>query len=149
MHLTSFVTALMLSLSVSAAPTELTKGEIVTRSGTNGSIYSFESASNCHGILRKYGSCGISTYHPEIGEQNSFVAMPYNEFDKYGQAQNNKLCGKTIVMKHNGVTKTATVADRNVSDDHSIDMCLDLWEAFGGHNGDGTVIRNFSWSIQL
>ncbi|KAM0514510.1 hypothetical protein ACHAPE_006805 [Trichoderma viride] len=146
MLLTSFVAALVLSLSVSAAPTE----EITKRasgSGTNGSIYAYGSASACHNTLRVYGACGISTFFQNIDPNKSFVAMPSDVFDKYGQSQHNTLCGKTITMTHNGVTRTAIVADRNVSNDHSIDMCLDLWQAFGGHDGDGTLIKNFSWTI--
>lgn len=147
MHLTSFVATLVLSLSVSAAPTE----EIAKRasgSNTNGSIFRFGSASQCHDILRTSGACGISTYFKNVSPKKSFVAMPSEIFDQYGQSQHNTLCGKTITMKHNGVTKTAIVADRNLSNDHSIDMCLDLWQAFGGHDGDGTLIKGFSWSIQ-
>lgn len=75
------------------------------------------------------------------------VAMPSGVFDKYGAAQNNKLCGKVITMKRNGVTRKAVVADRNLSKDNSIDMCLDMWQAFGGRDGDGTLIRGFSWSV--
>ncbi|KAK1242965.1 hypothetical protein MKX08_005777 [Trichoderma sp. CBMAI-0020] len=150
MHLTSFAAALVLSLSVSAAPTEeITKRESADGYGTNGSIYKYGDPSNCHDTLRVSGACGISTYNTQIGAEHSFVAMPSDVFDKYGQFQNNKLCGKTITMTHNGVTRTAIVADRNYSKDHSIDMCLDLWEAFGGHDQDGTLIRNFTWSVQL
>lgn len=148
MHLTSFVAALTLSLSVSAAPTEEITKRTASGSNTNGSIYAFGSASSCHKILRTGGACGLSTYFPDVDSRASFVAMPSEVFDKYGQSQHNTLCGKTITMKHNGVTKKAIVADRNLSVDHSIDMCLDLWQAFGGHDGDGTLIKGFSWSIQ-
>jgi hypothetical protein len=147
MHLTSLVAALMLSLSVSAAPTEEIAKRTVSGSNQNGSIYAFGSASSCHNTLRTFGACGISTFFPNIDPNLSYVAIPSGLFDKYGQSQHNTLCGKKITMKHNGVTKTAIVADRNVSVDNSIDMCLDLWQAFGGHDGDGTLIRGFSFSI--
>ncbi|KAL7893132.1 hypothetical protein HDV63DRAFT_368760 [Trichoderma sp. SZMC 28014] len=147
MHLTSFVAALVLSLGVSAAPTE-EMAKRASGSNTNGSIYRYGSATDCHNLLREYGACGISTFFNNISPNKSFVAMPSEIFDQYGQFQNNKLCGKTITIKHNGVTKTAIVADRNVSNDHSIDMCLDLWQAFGGHDGDGTLIKGLSWTVQ-
>lgn len=115
----------------------------------NGSIYRFGDATECHNILRDYGACGISTYFKNVNQGASFVAMPANVFDQYGAAQNNKLCGKTITITHNGVTRTGVVADRNLSNDDSIDMCLDLWTAFGGHDNDGTVIHNMSFDIAL
>ncbi|KAL6904079.1 hypothetical protein GGI43DRAFT_381770 [Trichoderma evansii] len=148
MYISGFVAALVLSLSVSAAPVEENAQATASGSGTNGSIYRFGSASQCHQILRTAGACGISTYFKNVDPKASFVAMPADVFDKYGQSQHNKLCGKVITMKHNGVTKKAVVADRNLSNDHSIDMCLDLWQAFGGHDNDGTLIKGFSWSIQ-
>lgn len=73
--------------------------------------------------------------------------MPADVFDKHGSAQHNSLCGKTITLRHNGVTRTAIVADRNLSNDHSIDMCLGIWKAFGGHDGDGTLIHGINWNI--
>lgn len=147
MHLTGFVAALMLSLSASAAPTENAKAA-VSGSNTNGSIFRFGSASQCHEILRTAGACGISTYFKGVNSKSSFVAMPAEIFDKHGQSQHNTLCGKTITLTHNGVTKKGVVADRNLSNDHSIDMCLDLWQAFGGHDNDGTLIKGITWSIQ-
>ncbi|KAL7919450.1 hypothetical protein ACQKWADRAFT_301453 [Trichoderma austrokoningii] len=147
MHLTSFAAALMLSLSVSAAP-EI-KNQTIHGSNTNGSIYANGSPSSCHNILRTAGACGISAFRPDIDPNASFITILYDIFDQYGESQNNKLCGETIVMKHNGVTKKAIVADRNKSDSHSIDMCLDLWQAFGGHDNQDSIIKGFSWSIQI
>ncbi|KAJ2976718.1 hypothetical protein NQ176_g4779 [Zarea fungicola] len=73
--------------------------------------------------------------------------MPAGVFDKFGSAQHNTLCGKTIKITRNGVTKTAIVADRNLSVDNSIDTCLDIWTAFGGHDNDGSLIHGASWTI--
>ncbi|KAK3181599.1 hypothetical protein K4F52_007154 [Lecanicillium sp. MT-2017a] len=137
----SLLTA-VLAVAVSAAPEKRASG-----SNQNGSIYRYGNAQECHHILRDYGACGISTYFKNVNQEASFVAMPADVFDRYGSAQHNSLCGKTITMKRNGVTRTAIVADRNLSNDHSIDMCLDLWTAFGGHDNDGTVIHGFNWNI--
>lgn len=73
--------------------------------------------------------------------------MPSGVFDNYGMSQHNKLCGKTITMTYKGETRTAIVADRNVSKDNSIDMCLDIWKAFGGKDGDGTLRKGIKWTI--
>ncbi|KAJ2983471.1 hypothetical protein NQ176_g658 [Zarea fungicola] len=113
----------------------------------NGSIYRFGDANECHRILRDYGACGISTYFQNVDPNASFVAMPAGFFDQYGAAQHNSLCGKTITISKNGVSRTGVVADRNLSSDNSIDMCLDLWTAFGGQDNDGTVIHGMSFDI--
>ncbi len=115
----------------------------------NGSIFQFGDASRCHSILREYGACGISTYFQDIKPDASFVAMPAAFFDQHGSSQHNQLCGKIITVKHNGVTRTAIVADRNYSKDNSIDMCLDLWTAFGGQDNDGTLIHDITFDIAL
>lgn len=73
--------------------------------------------------------------------------MPAGFFDQYGSAQYNTLCGKKITITKNGVSRTGVIADRNLSNDNSIDMCLDLWTAFGGRDNDGTVIRGLSFDI--
>lgn len=119
----------------------------VSKNNQNISIYRFGDATQCHHILRDSGACGISTYFKNVNQEASFVAMPSDVFDQYGSAQHNKLCGKTIKITKNGVTKTAIVADRNLSNDHSIDVCLDIWKAFGGKDNDGTLIRGASWTI--
>lgn len=118
-------------------------------SDVNGSIYRFGSANDCRQVFREVGACGISTYFPNVPSDSSFVAMPAGVFDQYGSAQHNTLCGKTITLTHNGVSRTAVVADRNLSDDNSIDMCLDLWTAFGGHDRDGTLFRSVSFNMAL
>ncbi|ATY65413.1 hypothetical protein A9K55_002148 [Cordyceps militaris] len=113
--------------------------------GTNQaiSIYSFESS--CNSALRTGGACGLSTYFPNVDENASFFAMPWEVFDQYGRSQHNVLCGKQIQITHNGVVEKAIVADRNGGGDNSIDTCPDLWQAFGGHDGNGTLIRVASW----
>ena len=121
----------------------------VTGSNTPGSIFMFGSAANCRATFNQHGACGISTYFPHVDVKLPLVAMPSGVFDKYGAAQHNTLCGKTITMTHNGVTRKAVVADENTSAEQSIDMCLDLWTAFGGHDNDGTIIKPFSWSINV
>lgn len=147
MHFSATLVAAVLAATTSAAPSEMQKREQVTGNNQNGSIFQFGDAKKCNNTFRQSGACGISTYFKNVDPNSSFVAMPAEVFDKYGSAQHNRLCGKTITMTHNGVTRTAIVADRNLSNDHSIDMCLDLWQAFGGHDNDGTVIHNFSWKI--
>ncbi|KAJ3497885.1 hypothetical protein NLG97_g1553 [Lecanicillium saksenae] len=140
------IAGLALAATAAAAPST----EIEKRAGggnQNISIYRYGDAKQCHHILRDAGACGISTYFKNVNQEASFVAMPATIFDKYGSAQHNKLCGKTVTIKHNGVTKTAIVADRNLSNDHSIDTCLDIWKAFGGKDNDGTLIRGATWSV--
>lgn len=118
-----------------------------TSGDTNGSIYAFGDANACHNTLRQFGACGISTFFQNVDPNSSFVALPSGIFDQFGSAQHNTLCGKTITMTYNGVTRTGVVADRNLSNDNSIDMCLDIWTAFGGRDGDGTVIHGVHYSI--
>ncbi|KAJ6788958.1 hypothetical protein PWT90_04195 [Aphanocladium album] len=119
------------------------------KGSANGSIYAYGDANACHNTLRQYGACGISTYFQNVDPNASFVAMPSGIFDQYGASQHNSLCGKTITITHNGVTRTGVVADRNVSQDNSIDMCLDLWTAFGGRDGDGSIFHDMSFSIAV
>ncbi|OAA65127.1 hypothetical protein LEL_10574 [Akanthomyces lecanii RCEF 1005] len=123
------------------------QGTVSHEDDQNISIYSFDEAMECHHILRDYGACGISMYFKGVDQEASFVAMPAKIFDEHGSAQNNELCGQTIRITHQGVSRTAIVADRNLSPDNSIDTCLDIWQAFGGHKGDGTLIRGASWVI--
>lgn len=118
-----------------------------TRGTANGSIFAYGDANACHNTLRQYGACGISTYFQNVDPNSSFVALPSGIFDQFGASQHNTLCGKTITITYNGVTRTGVVADRNVSADNSIDMCLDLWTAFGGRDGDGSIFHNMSFSI--
>ncbi|KAK5991661.1 hypothetical protein PT974_07694 [Cladobotryum mycophilum] len=145
---TSFFTAI-LAATAAAAPTTEEKRATANGSNQNGSIFRFGSAADCNKIFRQSGACGISTYFKNVNPQATFVAMPAEVFDKYGAAQHNKLCGKQITMTRNGVTRTAIVADRNLSQDHSIDMCLDNWTAFGGKDNDGTLRRGIQWSINF
>lgn len=129
-------------------PADVAERSTVSGSNTNGSIFQFGSASSCKQIFWQSGACGLSTYfNGKVDRSLPLVAIPSHVFDKYGQAQNNKLCGKVITMTHNGVTKRAVVADENTSNEQSIDMCLDMWKAFGGHDNDGTLIKGFKWSI--
>ncbi|UKZ78138.1 hypothetical protein TrVFT333_005872 [Trichoderma virens FT-333] len=145
------IVSLALALTASAAPVEeehTKRAAKVSGSGTNGSIFMFGSASNCRNIFWQYGACGLSTYFANKVPSNlPLVALPSGVFDRYGEAQDNSLCAKVITMTHNGVSRQAVVADENTSSEQSIDMCLDLWQAFGGHDNDGTLIKNFSWSI--
>lgn len=141
MQVSLSIVSLLLATSASAAP--------VNGKNQNGSIYRFGNADECNKIFRQYGACGISTYFKNVDPKATLVAMPSDVFDKHGKSQNNKMCGKTITMTRNGVTRKAVVADRNVSNDKSIDMCLDLWKAFGGKDNDGTLLRGFSWSMNI
>ncbi|RFU81471.1 hypothetical protein TARUN_736 [Trichoderma arundinaceum] len=142
-----------LALTVSAAPVEEEQhteraAKVVSGSGTPGSIFQFGSASNCRSIFWQFGACGISTFFPNVPSNLPLVALPSGIFDAHGPSdQENSLCAKVITLTHNGVTRQAVVADENTSSEQSIDMCLDLWQAFGGHDGDGTLIKPFTWSI--
>lgn len=149
MQILSIIAALSLVASASATANSDNTSKRETVSGTsNGSIFMFGSASNCRKTFWQYGACGLSTYFKDkVDPKMPLVAMPSHFFDKYGQAQNNRLCGKVITMTHNGVTKKAVVADENTSNEQTIDMCLDSWQAFGGHDNDGTLIKNIKWSI--
>ncbi|KAL7940935.1 hypothetical protein V8C42DRAFT_336264 [Trichoderma barbatum] len=146
------IASLVLALTASAAPIEEEQhteraAAAITGSGTNGSIFMFGSASNCRKIFWQYGACGISTFFPNAANL-PLVALPSGIFDRYGSSdQENRLCAKVITLTHNGVSRQALVADENTSSEQSIDMCLDLWQAFGGHDNDGSLIKNFSWSI--
>ncbi|KAL6862104.1 hypothetical protein J3F83DRAFT_762802 [Trichoderma novae-zelandiae] len=142
------IASLALALTASASPIAENKAAAVSGSGTNGSIFMFGSASNCRQIFYDFGACGLSTFFADKVPSNlPLVAIPSGIFDRFGEAQDNSLCAKIITMTHNGVTRQAVVADENTSSEQSIDMCLDLWQAFGGHDNDGSLITNFSWSI--
>ncbi|KAK1240309.1 hypothetical protein MKX08_007751 [Trichoderma sp. CBMAI-0020] len=143
--------SLALAVTASAVPIEEeqhAERSTITGSGP-GSIFQFGSASNCRTIFWNSGACGLSTFFPnQVPASLPLVALPSRIFEAHGSSdQENPLCAKVITMKHNGVTRQAVVSDENTSDEQSIDMCLDLWQAFGGHDGDGTLIENISWSI--
>ncbi|KAL7818396.1 hypothetical protein V8C26DRAFT_428304 [Trichoderma gracile] len=141
------IAASVLALTASAAPTVQTR-DIASGTDQNGSIFMFGDPAGPRQLLFQSGACGLSTYFAnQVDPSMPLVAMPAGVFDQFGAAQNNALCAKVITMTNNGVTRQAVVADRNLSVDNSIDMTLDLWEAFGGHDNDGTLIRGFSWSI--
>lgn len=135
-----------LALGASATPTPLDPRATV--SGNNAiSIFQFGSDSKCRALFWQYGACGLSTYFKNTDPNMPLVAIPGAVFSKYGAAQNNKLCGKTITITRNGVTKKAIVADQNVGGDNSVDVCLGIWQAFGGHDNDGSILKGASWSI--
>ncbi|KAL7905804.1 hypothetical protein GGI35DRAFT_123635 [Trichoderma velutinum] len=145
------IASIVLAFTASAAPVEedLTERATISGSGTPGSIFMFGSASNCRQIFYQSGACGLSTFFPtKVPSNLPLVALPSRIFEAHGPSdQGNSLCAKVITMTHNGVTRQAVVADENTSDEQSIDMCLDLWQAFGGHDNDGSLIKPFSWSI--
>lgn len=140
------IATFVLAMTASAAPSVKRQNIIASGDNTVGSIFMFGDPAPARQILYTGGSCGLSTYFPNAVDPSvPLVAMPAQVFDQFGAAQHNQLCAKIITINHNGVTRQAAVADRNASP--SIDMTLDLWEAFGGHDGDGSVIQGFSWSI--
>ncbi|EFY91641.1 hypothetical protein MAC_02231 [Metarhizium acridum CQMa 102] len=157
MQLSSFTTTLALAATALASPAcnkpnpnpnPSPSPNGVSGKDTNGSIFMFGDLGNCRSAFRDHGACGLSTYFKDIDpDKLSLVALPSGIFDPHGQAQNNKLCGKVITMTYNGVSKQAVVADENKSSEQSIDMCLDMWEAFGGRDGDGTLLKGIEWSI--
>lgn len=144
------ITALVLAVTASAAPTtHVPKDVIASGTDQNGSIFMFGDPAAARATFWQYGACGLSTYFADQVDPNMpLVAMPATVFDNYGSAQSNTLCAKVITMTNNGVTRQAVVADRNLSVDNSIDMTLDMWQAFGGVDGDGTLIPGFTWSIE-
>lgn len=148
MQLSLSVIVAALAMSVSAAPAEDVEKRAITSGTNDGSIFQFGDAQRCRKIFYDSGACGLSTYFKgKVPSNMPLVAVPSGVFDRYGQAQNNKLCAKTITMTYKGVTRKAIVADENTSGEQSIDMCLDDWKAFGGHDGDGTLRRGVKWTI--
>ncbi|KAL6826468.1 hypothetical protein V8C40DRAFT_244307 [Trichoderma camerunense] len=136
------IAASVLAATASAAPAT------VSGTNTNGSIFMFGDPAPARNLLNQFGACGLTTYFPgQVPDDMPLVAMPANIFDQYGSAQHNTLCAKIITLTRNGVTRQAAIADRNLSNTNSIDMTLDLWEAFGGHDNDGSIIPGFSWVI--
>lgn len=150
MQFTATLAAAILATVASAAPSTRLAARETIASGTdqNGSIFQFGDAAAARSTLYTAGACGLSTYFADqVDPAMPLVAMPSGVFDQYGASQNNQLCAKVITMTNNGVTQQAVVADRNLSADNSIDMTSDLWVAFGGVDGDGTLIPGFSWTI--
>ncbi|RGP58890.1 mrsp1/expansinlike protein [Fusarium sporotrichioides] len=151
MQLVSFTSTLWLTIGALAAPSDSTftkKADIVSGDHQKGSIFMFGDAQSCRQTFWTGGACGLSTYFADkVDGSLPLIAMPSGIFDKYGQAQNNKLCGKIITMTHEGVTKRAVVADENTSSEQTIDMCLDIWQAFGGKDNDGSLREGITWSI--
>ncbi|KAF3066092.1 hypothetical protein CFAM422_009171 [Trichoderma lentiforme] len=136
------IAASVLAATASAAPAT------VSGTNTNGSIFMFGDPAPARNLLNQFGACGLTTYFQgQVPDDMPLVAMPANIFDQFGSAQHNTLCAKIITLTRNGVTRQAAIADRNLSNTNSIDMTLDLWEAFGGHDNDGSIIPGFSWSI--
>ncbi|KAF7563422.1 hypothetical protein G7046_g705 [Stylonectria norvegica] len=138
------------TLAVGALANPMSLDPRATVSGNNaGSIFQFGSDANCRALFWQYGACGLSTYfnNGQVDPNLPLVAIPGAIFNQYGASQNNKLCAKTITISHNGVTRQAVVADQNVGGDNSIDMCLGMWQAFGGHDNDGSIITGMTWSI--
>ena len=113
------------------------------------SIFQYGDPAACRQLFYQYGACGLSTYQPNTDPNMPLVAIPGLVFDQYGASQNNQLCGKVITMTHDGITQQALVADQNVGGDNSVDVCLNTWEAFGGHDGDGSIIRDMHWEVAL
>ncbi|OKL57070.1 hypothetical protein UA08_07411 [Talaromyces atroroseus] len=114
-----------------------------------GSIYSWDTDSECNQIFYTAGSCGLSTYFTSTIPSSSgynFVAMGSAVMSQFGSYQNNELCGKTIEITNSaGVTEQAVIADTASAD--IIDMCLGLWEDFGGVDGDGTQMTGMEWRL--
>jgi hypothetical protein len=136
-----------LAMTASAAPSVKRQNILASGSGMQGTIFEFGDPAPARQLLYTAGACGLSTYFPNAVDPSiPLIALSSEIFDQFGAAQNNELCAKIITISNNGVTRQAAVADRNAF--NSIDMTLDLWEAFGGHDGDGTIIPGFTWSIQ-
>ncbi|EED20784.1 hypothetical protein TSTA_039780 [Talaromyces stipitatus ATCC 10500] len=120
------VSALLLGSQVAVA-NPIQKRDIPSSFYSNmaidGSIYSFADDASCNEIFYTAGS----------------FAMASAVMSQFGASQNNELCGKTIeITGANGVVQQAAIADTAGAD--IIDMCLNLWEDFGGQDGDGTIM---------
>ncbi|KAL7900546.1 hypothetical protein HDV63DRAFT_285865 [Trichoderma sp. SZMC 28014] len=140
------IATFVLAMTASAAPSVKRQNIIASGDNMQGTIFEFGDPAPARQALYQSGACGLSTYFPNAVDLSMpLIAMPAVIFDQFGAAQNDQLCAKIITMSNNGVTRQAAVADRNSFD--SIDMTLDLWEAFGGHDNDGTIIPGFSWYI--
>ncbi|KAM0521926.1 hypothetical protein ACHAPE_002490 [Trichoderma viride] len=140
------IATFVLAMTASAAPSAKRQNIIASGDNMVGSIFMFGDPAPARQLLYTVGSCGLSTYFPNAVDPSiPLIAMPAFIFDQFGAAQHDQLCAKIITISRNGVTRQAAVADRNSSP--SIDMTLDVWEAFGGHDNDGSVINGFSWSI--
>lgn len=111
----------------------------------NGSIYSFADGASYNEIFYTAGNCGLSTYFSSNIPSSStipLVAMASAVMSQFGYSQNNELCGRTIeITGANHVVQQAAIADTAGTD--IINMCIDLWEAFGGQDGDGTIMSGF------
>jgi hypothetical protein len=141
--------ALALGCSSSVADITPSKNTIASGTDTQGSIFQFGDPVAARELFWQYGACGLSTYFADqVDPGMSLIAMPAIVFDTYGSAQNNALCAKIITMTRAGISRQAVIADRNLSESDSIDMTLDMWESFGGHDNDGTIITGFAWFIE-
>ena len=68
------------------------------------------------------GSCGEPIIDTELA-----IALPVGFMG--AASNNNKYCGKTVNIKYNGITQTATVKDKcGGCQGHSIDMTRGLFE---------------------
>lgn len=152
MKFTTAAAVSALAVAASASPVAVAKRDIPSSFYSNmpitGSEYSFDTDANCNQVFYQSGACGLSTYFtsqfPSSAGQE-FVAISASVFDQFGASQNNELCGKTIdITGPNGVVQQAVVADRAGAD--IIDMCANLWEAFGSTTGDGTNIQ-IQWKV--
>lgn len=140
------IATFVLAMTASAAPSVKRQNIIASGNNMQGTIFMFGDPAPARQILYDSGSCGLSTYFPNaVDPSMPLIAISSQIFDQFGASQHNQLCAKIITISLNGVTRQAAVADRNAF--NSIDMTLDLWEAFGGHDGDGSLIPGFSWSI--
>lgn len=142
---------------VTASP--VPENTLITRApvtGTNlGSLYSLDPETTSRPIFWEKGSCGLSTYFPNVDPSITLVAMPNTVMESYGASQNNALCGKKVTMKEisTGKTVEAVVADTNFSGTNnapSIDMLLSAWQAFGRNPQDAdTKGFQLEWTIEM
>jgi hypothetical protein len=140
--------------TVSASPLpDATPNPGTPVTGTNtGSIYSLDPETTSRPVLWNSGSCGLSTYFPNVDPTAELVAMPGSVMTLYGASQNNALCGKNVTMTQVGTNTTvvAVVADTNISPQNSIDMLMGAWVTFGRSPTDADT-KNFQldWSIDM
>ncbi|KID61701.1 hypothetical protein MAN_08940, partial [Metarhizium hybridum] len=116
-------------------------------SGNNmgGTIFQYD-LNQCLEAFETQGACELKTNYPNSNPNKlSLVALPSGEFDKWGK---DKVCGKVITMKYNGITQKAVVADRNAGATPSIDMCTDVWKNFGVEVAVGRLDGGIDWSIE-
>jgi len=77
-------------------------------------------------------SLGLTSCGQSYSDTDAVVALSHLVMNNGANSNNNPLCGKTITITYNGVTKTGTVVDTcEGCNAGSIDLSPSLFQAFG------------------